>query len=157
MQNQEITRQIQQLQSLFSSTAIACGGDIEMQAHWARYLCILCAGFLENSLKEVYATFVSNAASPPVARFTISTLNKVQNPKTTKFIDTARSFKSQWGDDLEIFVNQDGRREAINSIMNNRHQIAHGKVVDITIARIKDYFGKSIQVIEFIEDQCDSS
>jgi hypothetical protein len=48
----------------------------------------------------------------------------------------------------------DGRRDAINSIIANRHQIAHGETSRITLLRLKDYFSKAVQVLEFIEDQC---
>jgi hypothetical protein len=37
--------------------------------------------------------------------------------------------------------------------MNVRHQIAHGKDVGITYARISEYLGKAEEVIEFIELQ----
>ena len=38
--------------------------------------------------------------------------------------------------------------------MNNRHQIVHGKQSGITIARVKQYIEKSIEVVIFIENQC---
>ena len=154
MKNQEISKQIQSLNNLFKKTNRACNDDFEMQAHWANYLCVRCAGLLENALKEIYSTFVKDASSPPVARFATSRLNKVQNPKTTRFIDMAGSFKTQWKDELIKFVDQEGRREAIDSIMNNRHQIVHGQTVDITITRIQAYLEKSVEVIDFIERQC---
>ena len=34
-----------------------------------------------------------------------------------------------------------------------RHQIAHGKDVGATIARITEYFEKAVEVLEFIETQ----
>ena len=63
MKNQEVSRQLQRLQSLIKRTNAASRGDIEMQAHWAKYLCVLSAGFLENALKEIYAEFVRGASS----------------------------------------------------------------------------------------------
>jgi hypothetical protein len=153
MRNQELSRQLQRLNGLFGRTAAASGGDIEIQAHWARYLCVLCAGFIENAFEEIYAEFVKGAASEPVARFTIRSLEKTNNPKTLKFIDTSRAFKEAWGDELEVFVDQNGRRDAIDSIMNNRHQIAHGKSSGISVARLEEWFEKSLEVIDFIENQ----
>lgn len=49
MNNREIARQLQSLRDLIKRTSQACGGDVEMQAHWARYLCVLSAGLVENA------------------------------------------------------------------------------------------------------------
>jgi hypothetical protein len=153
MVNQELTRQLQKLQSLFKRTEDATGGDIEMQSHWAQYLCILSAGFLENALSNIYITFTRNAASEPVANYANSVLTKIQNPKCSRFIEIATSFKPEWGEKLETFVNDGGRKEALDSIMSNRHQIAHGKNSGITITSLQEYLNKSVEVIDYIEDQ----
>ena len=127
-----------------------------MLAHWAKYICVLSAGFLENALQEVYSVFVKSASSEPVQNYAISRLSKIKNPKTGRFIEVAQSFKKAWGAELEAFVNEDGRREAIDSIIQNRHQIAHGQNSGVTVARVREYLDKSVRVIEFIEKQCDS-
>lgn len=154
MENQEVSRQLQRLRDLFTKTSEACGSNIEMQSHWAKYLCIRVAGLLENALTEIYKSFVISAAPTPIANFAGRQLDKIQNPKTPKFIEAARSFKLAWGEELEQFVADNGRREAINSIMDNRHLIAHGGDSAITVARLKDYMDKAIEVLEFMEQQC---
>jgi hypothetical protein len=63
----------------------------------------------------------------------------------------ARSFDVRWVSALEAYLEENGRKDAIDSIMNNRHQIAHGKDVGITIARASGYLHESIEVLEFIE------
>ena len=63
-------------------------------------------------------------------------------------------FKREWGEELSAFADEEGRKEAIDSIMSNRHRIAHGKNSDVSMAKIKDYLRKSIQFIEFVEQQC---
>ncbi len=141
MQNQEVSRQLQRLRDLFAKTSEACGGNVEMQAHWAKYLCIRAAGLLENALPEIYKSFVSSAAPAPIANFVGTQLDKLQNPKTSRFIEVARSFKPVWGDELEKFVNDGGRREAIDSIMSNRHLIAHGGDTGITLIRVTTPYG----------------
>jgi len=132
----------------------ACGDDIEMQSHWAKYLCIIVAGLLENAIKAIYTDFVIQKAPRPIADYASSNLSKIQNPKSSKFIEVAKSFKLSWGDELKDFLEQEGRADAIDSIMQNRHQIAHGKSSDITIARLKEYLQKAKEVLDFIEEQC---
>ncbi len=156
MDNRNLKIQLQRLNTLLAKVNVACGTDIEMQSHWAKYICVLCAGFLENAVYEIYGEFVRNAASKPVADYSESILSKIQNPKTDKFVDIAKSFKKDWGNSLEIFITDNGRKEAINNIMVNRHKIAHGENSDITITKINDYFTKALEVVDFIEGQCKS-
>jgi hypothetical protein len=127
---------------------------MEAQSHWAKYLCVLSAGFLENAIQEIYGLYCSNCANQNVASFVVKALARIQNPKTSAFLEVAGSFKEKWRYDLEKFIDDGGRKEAINSIMSNRHLIAHGKDTSISLARIKEYLSKSVEVIEFIEDQC---
>ena len=154
MNNRELSRQLQVLKSLFDKVKALPEGDIEIIAHWAKYLCVLSAGFLENSLSEVYVDFSSRASSPYVASFTRKALSQIQNPKTARFIEITSSFNNSWGENLELFVQENGRREAINAIMTHRHKIAHGKDSDISFHRLRDYLNKAIEVVEFIEKQC---
>lgn len=154
MENQELTRQLQKLRLLIRRTAEASSQDLELQAHWGRYLCVLVAGFLENALVEVYTDFVNNAASEPVASFAGSVLARIQNPNVQRFLETARSFKPPWSDDLAQFILEQGRKEAVDSIMANRHAIAHGRDSGITVARVVSYLDRCVEVVEFIEAQC---
>ena len=155
MRNQELSRQINSIESLLRRTRAATGDDIELSAHWGRYICVLTAGFLEKSIQEVYSEFVHAASSPAVARFAESKLDRINNPKAGQFVETARSFKPEWAEDLQLFLDEGGgrRRNAIDSIMNNRHQIAHGDGAQITVHRVREYLPHCIEVVEFIEDQ----
>ncbi len=156
MRNRNLVSQLNSLQLLLVRTEAATGGDIELMGHWGRYLCVLTAGFLENSLKEVYKAFVINAASPQVAKFAIARLEGISNPKSGRFIDTAASFNQAWATELRAFLNEDGerRRNAIDSVMNNRHQIAHGgDGGQISVGRIREYLPSCVEVVEFLEKQ----
>lgn len=154
MKTQELVRQHNRLVGLLNKTAEATGGDLEAQSHWARYLCVLSSGFLENALHEVYGQYCARCSNRNVARFTDKVLARVQNPKAGKFLEIAKSFRPEWQTDLEAFIEEDGRKDAINSIMSNRHLIVHGKDSAITLVRVKQYLEKSIRVVEFIEQQC---
>lgn len=154
MKTHELVRQHSRLIALFKKTASATGEDLEVQAHWAKYLCVLSAGFLENAVCEVYSGYSTLCANENVARFASKVLARVQNPKTDKFFEIAEAFDPQWRAQLEAFVEDNGRKDAINSIMSNRHLIAHGKDSTISYVRVRDYFDKSVEVVEFLEQQC---
>jgi hypothetical protein len=156
MKSLELNKQHQKITELIKQTKLSTDHNLELQGHWGRYICILVAGFLENAISEVYVKFVTDSSSPQVAQYTIATLKKIQNPKTDKFIETASRFKKEWGEQLKIFIEEDqSRKYAIDSIMQTRHEIAHGKNTGISVVRVKEYFEKSVEIIEFIENQCD--
>lgn len=152
--NQEVARQVQRLRSLVSKVQEASDNDFDLQAHWARYLCILASGLVENGLKEIYSEFIKNKAAKPVADYAISYLSKLQNPKAEKVMELVGSFKQEWRAELETYLADDGRKDAIDSIMNNRNQIAHGKDVGVTVVRVSSYLEKVVAVLEFIETRC---
>jgi hypothetical protein len=156
MLNQELSRQIQQLKSLIQRADEACNGNAELQAEWARYLCVLSAGLLENAIKILYSEFAKGKVTAPIANYISSTLSPIRSPKPQKFIETAAIFKDEWKMELESYLDDNGRREAIDSIMTHRHSIAHGKSrnSNITLTKLKDYLAKCIEALEFIEQQC---
>ena len=154
MKNQELSRMLQRLSSLLKRTTEASKGDLELQSHWAKYLCILCAGFLENSLTEIYAEYARGSANEAVAGYVARQLDRIQNPNVQKILDTTYQFKKLWGNRMSDYIAQDGRKEAIEAIMTNRHKIAHGEDSNITISRVKEYLAKIVEVVEFMENQC---
>ena len=154
MKSRPLISQKQRIDWLIAEASRFQGDQLELQAHWARYLCILAAGFLENALSEVYSKYAKASANPQVSNYVEAVLGKIQNPKTGKFLDTARAFDRSWEESLSSFICNDGRKDAIDAIMSNRHLIAHGKDSGISLARVQEYFKKSIEVIEFIERQC---
>jgi RiboL-PSP-HEPN len=146
--------QHQRIVGLIESTARLPADQIELQAHWARYLCVLAAGFIETALVDVYSAYTKSHSHPTVTDFVESALSRIQNPKASRFLEIAGTFDREWTDGLTDFLNQSGRKDAIDGIMSNRHLIAHGKDSGISLVRVKDYLKKSVEVIEFIEAQC---
>lgn len=149
-----LARQLQRLNWLIDNSRRASGDQLELYAHWGRYLCILVAGFLENAIGEIYSEYARRAASEPVAKYVSSAVLRIQNPRAQRFVETASAFKREWGEELEKFLDENGRKDAIDAIMANRHLIAHGRDAGITVVRVKEYLDKCVQALEFIEMQC---
>jgi hypothetical protein len=155
MINTEIRRQIQQIEEIINKVGTATASEPEMMYHWAKYICIISAGLMENGIKEIYSEYAQKKVSAPVAGFVRSQLNLIRNPKASKFLDVSRSFKDDWHRELIIYFDDNGRGDALNSIMDNRHLIAHGKHnnAGLSFVRIKEYTTKCIDVLNFIEGQ----
>jgi hypothetical protein len=152
MRTQDIERQRQRLDELFKKVGNV-GDDLEMQSHWAKYLCVLVAGFLETSLRKIYSDYARRCASSKVAYFVDTKLRPTRNLKMHGVIQLARSFSAEWGDSL-VADTQGEHKDAVDSIVANRHLIAHGRSVEITFIRVKKYYEKALEVLELIENQC---
>ena len=152
MKTRSLHSQIQRIEHLFKQTSALPSADI--QAHWAKYLCVLCAGYLENALREIANEFIKNKADPRVVNFAARSINKIQNPKIHKFVEVLNGFSQEWGRLFKDYADKQGRGEAIDSIMNNRHNIAHGKDSTITIARLRSWLDSSLELVEYLEQIC---
>ena len=75
----EIIRRRDRLDHLFSRVETFTG-DIELQSHWARYLCILVAGFIETSIRGILSEYSRSKATPQVANYAEHQLRFFQNP-----------------------------------------------------------------------------
>jgi hypothetical protein len=154
VKNAELIRQIQYIKRLLKSTTESTKSNLELQGHWGKYLCILAAGFLENAIGEIYSDLARKSSSPQIYSFTSKMLQKINNPKSSKFVEIAYAFKKQWGEELEQYFNDNPQKKTgIDSIMANRHLIAHGKTATVSVARLNEYLDSSISVLEFIENQ----
>jgi hypothetical protein len=127
--------------------------DEEMKSHWARYLCVLVAGFIENSLRIMLVKYAAAKSHPNVANYVNNKIKNITNLNNEKLKQLLGSFNSDWGKIIEDNV-LDDQREAIDSILANRHQIAHGQPVGITYARVNQYYAKVVRTIEIIYETC---
>lgn len=152
MNTLEAVRYKQRLDNLFGQISVFSGNP-ELQSQWARYLCVLVSGFLEISICAIYGEFARRTASPYVANFVKYELGSFQNPKMGKILELTRAFNPQWANQLEV-ATEGQLKDAVNSVVANRIQIAHGRDVGITYARIKGYYEDVIQVVNLIEGMC---
>jgi len=149
----ELSRQAQLINDLFLK-ARTLNHDVELLSHWAKYVCILISGFLENAIHLIYAEYIKNGSNENVRRFAIRQIERIQNPRANRFIEVTGFFNEDWGIKLQQYLDDDGRKEAINTVIDNRHLIAHGKSSNISLAPLSDYFKKIIKVCEYLENQC---
>jgi hypothetical protein len=155
MKQQELSRQLAVLKSLIRRAGHdSSTHELEMLAHWGRYLCVLVAGFVENVVRLSYAAYVRKTADARTARFAMSQVDDIQNPKAARLIEVASLFDPTWGSELESFLGQNFRREAVNTIMSNRHLIAHGRDSQITLSQVDQYLIRIVEIAEHIETQC---
>ena len=155
MRNRRAVQSKDRLDYLFER--IGDVSDLELQNHWARYLCVRVSGFIETSVRSILIDYAINSSAPDVANFVRHRLESgrggFQNPNMGNIIDLLKSFNSEWARLVES-VATDEMKQAINSIVADRNSIAHGGDQGITYSTIQRYYQNAVAVIELIEDQC---
>lgn len=124
--------------------------DMELKAQWARYLCVLCCGFLEVSFRAVLVDAATRRSSEEIRNFVEAKLDLSRSPKMGNMIETVALFSKTWSETLER--DTAGKiKDSVDSLVVNRHLIAHGQDTGVSYVRVKTWFEDSIHAIEKLE------
>lgn len=143
-----IHRYKSRLDNLFNK--VAGIHDLELQAHWSRYLCVLVSGFIEVAVKEILGDYAARRSSPEISNYVSRRLLRETNLKMNKIIDLLSQFNRDWGEELERQTRGE-LKDAIDSIVANRHQIAHGKDTGVSFLQVKGWYEKTVDVVDIIK------
>jgi hypothetical protein len=124
--------------------------DDYTRAHIANYVCVLLSGLIETAIRERLSVYCDGKAIPAIANFVKSRLDRFQNPDPESIGQLIRSFDQAVGDRLEQAWTGE-IKDAIGSIVGNRHLIAHGRDTTLTLSRVSDWFKSARSFIDFIE------
>lgn len=153
--NIKIIQHKQKLDALFVQASTIT--DMRMQGEWAKYLCVLASGYLENSIRILITEYISKNSSPKIQRFNDPQISNLTNCKHGKIVKTLEQFDVNWA---STFVNEvdakskipDEIKDSIDSLVQNRHDIAHGKNVGVGYVRVKTYFEKAHVAVEIMDN-----
>jgi RiboL-PSP-HEPN len=147
----DIHQQKQRIDELFK---MAQGfPDAEMQSHWSRYLCVLISGFLENSVELCLSNYSRRVTNDTVSNFVSSRLRGFQNPKMGLIAELFGSFDPNWRTALET-ATRGQLSDSVNSIVGNRHRIAHGESVSLSLGTLSAYYSDAVKVVELLQRTC---
>ena len=154
MINTELQAQERRIKSLIHETE-QLSPDNEQKVHLTKYICILVSGFMENAVYHVFGDYSrTKLEKQAILNYIDEQLTKVNNPNSNQLRRIVKAFKVSWESDLKAYMQDNNRAGALNSVMRERHKIAHGKNSDITLTRMKDYFIRCTEIVDFIEQQC---
>ena len=145
-------RQRQQLDATFKR-AVGVGADAELLSDYARYLCVLVSGFLEQAVIELLLEYVRTHSDNLVQQHVEQRLRQLTNLKSKRLIDLLGSFDPDWRHHLEAFL-VDEYKDVVNGIVDLRNNIAHGRYVGITMTRVQDYYLRIKVVVERVAQLC---
>ena len=129
--------------------------DIEVQADFAKYMCVLVSGFF-NAIVALLLDFAERRSAPEIASFVERRLEYWTNPNTKKIVILFGAFNREWRVELETYL-VDERRASVNSLVALRHKIAHGESVGTSMSQIKEYYKTILNVVDFMADLVEPS
>lgn len=119
--------------------AEAVGLDDELRSSLARFACVLASGYLEEAVRFIVGGWCGGKSHPHVKAYISRQLDWFLNPKVGKILELLSHFSATWKNELEALLT-DEEKDAINSVVSNRHLIAHGKNVGVSPVPMKSYF-----------------
>lgn len=99
--------------------------DDRLLGEWARYLCVLASGYIEESVRTIILDYVERRADPYVVRYVEIGVGQFQNARFGRVKSLLESFNVDFGKQLESMTTGE-IRNAVDSVIDNRNDIAHG-------------------------------
>lgn len=146
-------RRRQYLDALFR-TVEDFKGEVEISSSLARYLCVLVAGYIETSLREIFMDYVQRTSSLNTANFVSARLEYMRSPFLENVLDLIRSFSENWHKAVKDAIRKAELGDYLDSIARDRNEIAHGAELDITYRQIAIYYQKAQEAVRIIETEC---
>ena len=150
----EVARLRQRLDATFKRAGdLPPDSDSELLSDFARYLCVLVSGFLEQATIELLLEHVRNQASPSIQLHVERRLRQFTNANAQRLLELLGSFEADWRREMEAYL-VDEYKDAVDGIVDLKNTISHGRFVGVTIARATDYYGRVTDVVDRIADLC---
>ena len=126
--------------------------DLEVQSDFARYLCVLVSGLVETVVAELASEFCRHCAAPTVSNYAQSQLATLRNMKAQRLVELLGAFDPRWRSQFEFFMAGE-RRDALDSVVALRNKIAHGDSVGVTYTRVRGYYDRVVEILDFVDEK----
>ena len=123
--------------------------DEKLKNHMANYLTVLISGTYEDMIENLIIEFVGkNNTKEEIENFVLKSIGLYfRNPDFANICNLIEKFDKDWSNKLKSLVDV-RERTALDSIVNNKNNIAHTGQSSITLKQIKEYYIDSRKVIE---------
>lgn len=124
--------------------------DEEIQAHFAKYLCVKSSGLLESYVKSQVGDYVDASCSRPSSNFIRNKIKHFTNIDYKKLTDFLNTFSSDWLDQFEEEITPE-LKSSLNTIISNRNNIAHGNNDSISFGIMKTHYANLKLIIDILD------
>lgn len=148
-----IDRHRKRLSHLLKNVPVDPSGSLEVQAHWARYTCIVMSGYIEDCVKELLSAYTIERSPTRVFNYVSAQLKYFRTADTDNISALISKFDDAWLSSFTSFLTEE-RKAAVNSVVGNRHRIAHGLDVGVTMNQLSQWYPKVNEVIDHLKHLC---
>ena len=131
-------------------------GTTYLHSVWSKHLCVLVSGYLEQSMKELVFEFCDSAASPHVYRYVEKTWPKSKNMRWEQVTKVISNLNEEWGHNVNAwFENNDSRKSELNSLIQWRNDISHGKDANtnhLSIPKVQKHYQTIKLLVDHLEE-----
>jgi hypothetical protein len=110
-------------------------------------------GYIEDCVRELLRGYAGERAQKTISNYVSAQLKFFHSASTDNIGDLFSRFDKHWLDSFSTFLTEE-RKAAVNSIVSNRHRIAHGQDVDVTINQLNQWYPKVNEVIDHLRGLC---
>jgi RiboL-PSP-HEPN len=126
-------------------------GDPALLSDLAKYATVLAAGYLETAVEEVILEYGRRSQDRRISTFLEERMRRFNNPARSRILDVLLAFDSNWQRTAKIYLHQSATHTlALESIMSNRHEIAHGGSSLVTLSQIATWITDVEPVVQFL-------
>ncbi len=111
----------------------------EVKSDLACLACILTSAMIEVSCRQFVCRYAERRAGPTVASYITAKLYYFQNAKTEDIDCLLRAFSSDLANTYFSKIGEECR-DAIDSVVNKKNEIVHGKGAGIGLDTMKRYY-----------------
>ena len=147
----EVSRLRQQLDATFERVK-GVDFDSELQADYAKYLCILVSGYIERAVIELVLEH-TRLCAPTLLRFVEQRTRRLPNMNSYHIQELLGSFDLEWREKIDDIL-VDEWKDAVDSIVNLRNNIAHGRSIGATYHTVSGYYQRVKHVIDEVANIC---
>jgi hypothetical protein len=111
------------------------------------------SGYIEDCVKELLSGYTNERSPTTVFNYVSAQLKYFRTADTENIGDLVSKFDKAWLISFTAFLTAE-RRDAVNSVVGNRHRIAHGLDVGVTMSQLSQWYPRVNEVIDHLMGLC---
>lgn len=121
------------------------------ESYLAKFLVVFICGIYEEAIEIIINEKIARCNIPEATRYVSHNLERhFQNPKIQRIKALLSEFNTNWEKTIKVLSSQ--AKLALDSIVENKNNLAHGLSSNITLSEIIRYYNDSKIVIETIDN-----
>jgi len=149
----EVLRLQRRLDATFARVPVSVA-DLEVQADYAKYLCVLVTGFFENAIVALLLDYVERRGSAEVLSFVERQLDRWTSPNAERTANLFGAFSADWRASVTAYL-VDRRKDSLNSLVALRHKVAHGESVGTSLTQIQAHYDVVLEIVDHLAELVD--